>query len=199
MFQRAVPGIICFLFCQLLASAQSLRFSQSVGLGLFTARNYLSGGLVYSPRYNFFVLSPRAAVSVGTHLGLGANLHESYTSNSSGESSSVFIIDVPLVINYNYGNAATRKASQRWGFFAGGGYGFHNASRNIDNTDLEEESGTEAIHIKGPVLNAGLQFPLGRSSLSLRGAWLLNDGTNNKDIQSITSVGVSYNIGVHFK
>lgn len=185
----------CFLFFQINANAQSRQFSQAIGGGLFAGSNYLAAGLVYSPRWNFLRFSDHSALSLGTHIGLGTTINDNYNSNTGGNSTSIFMANVPVLLTWNFGNAATNQAHMKWGFFTGAGYGFQNAARGVDFIDDEEVS-TNQIHISGIVLSAGLRLPVKNHSLGLRVAYMFNNNQYNPDIPGITTIGIDYNINV---
>lgn len=183
--------------------AQKTLFSHSAGAGFYTgSSDYTAVGLVYSPRINFAVLSERAAFSIGTHLGMGANFRYTIGSNAHSSGSNLFA-DLPLVVEYNFGNAATRVASTRFGGFIGTGYCWHFTSRK-DIYDVYESDNTvsKGLNLSGPVINAGFRFPIGHASFGLRFAFMFNTGGDSIDsydygngIDGIGSVGLVYNIG----
>ncbi|WP_343745402.1 hypothetical protein [Chitinophaga sp.] len=183
----------CLLFSILPANSQSRYFAHSVGAGIFTASSHFAGGIVYSPRFNFGVLSRRSAFAIGTQLALGSSLRASYNRYSGGNSTSFFMADVPILVTYNYGNFATSGSHSRLGIFTGAGYGFHNGSRVMENMD-EEENDSDQVHVSGPVLTTGCRFMIGRTSLGLHFSYLFNSNHYNPDINGIGSAGLSYNI-----
>ncbi|NML37159.1 hypothetical protein HHL17_08100 [Chitinophaga sp. G-6-1-13] len=184
---------VCLLFTVLPANGQSRYFAHSVGAGLYTGNNHFAGGIVYSPRFNFGVLSSRSAFAIGTQLALGSSLHASYNRYSGGNSTSFFMADVPILLTYNYGNFATSGAHTRLGIFTGAGYGFHNGSRTIDDAD-EEEGASDQVHVSGPVFTTGCRFMIGHTSLGVHFSYLFNSNHYNPDIYGIGSAGLSYNI-----
>lgn len=184
---------LCLLFTGLPANSQSGHFAHSVGAGLYTGNNHFAGGIIYSPRFNFGVLSSRSAFAIGTQLALGSSLHASYGRYSGGNSTSFFMADVPLVLTYNYGNFATSGAHTRLGVFTGAGYGFHNASRVVDDID-DEDNTDDQIHVSGLVFTTGCRFMIGHTSLGLHFSYLFNNNHYNTDIYGIGSAGLSYNI-----
>lgn len=185
----------CFIFPPLNASAQSRLFSQAIGGALFSGNNYLAAGLVYSPRLNFLRFSDHSVLSLGTHIGLGTTINDNYNSNTGGNSTSIFMANIPLLLTWNFGNAATNLSSMKWGFFTGAGYGFHNAARGVDFIDDEEVS-TNQVHISGVVLSAGLRLPVKNNSFGVRVAYMFNNNQYNPDIPGMTTIGIDYNIGV---
>ncbi|MGN8036475.1 hypothetical protein ACTJJ0_15400 [Chitinophaga sp. 22321] len=185
----------CWLLLQTRGNAQSRLFSQAIGGGLLAGSNYLGGGLVYSPRLNFFCFSDHSALSIGANIGLGTTINDNYNSNTGGNSTSIFMTNVPFLLTWNFGNAATNKACTKWGCFAGAGYGFQNASRGVEYID-DEETTTNQVHVSGLVLSAGFRLPVENHSLGIRVTYLFNNNRYNPDITGITGIGIDYNIGV---
>jgi hypothetical protein len=185
----------CFLFYSLLSAAQSRLFSHAVGGGLFAGNSYLGGGLVYSPRLNFLRFSDYSVLSLGAHIGVGTTINDNYNSNTGGNSTSIFMANIPLLLTWNYGNGATSYAYTKWGFFVGAGYGCQNAARGVEFID-DEEVGSNQIHVSGVVLSTGLRFPVKQHSFGLRVAYMFNSNQYNPDITGISTIGIDYNINV---
>ncbi|PSL50222.1 hypothetical protein CLV51_1011566 [Chitinophaga niastensis] len=186
---------VCCSLSYLRTEAQSKLYSHTIGAGLYTASNHLGGGIVYSPSINFLVISPGSTFSIGTHIGLGTNINANYNSSTGGNSTSIFMADVPLIVAWNFGNAATSKAYTKWGVYAGAGYGFHNATRSVEYFD-DEEVTTNQVHVSGIVMDTGVRFPIANSSWGARFSYMLNNNQYNPDITGIGSIGIEYNIGV---
>lgn len=183
----------CFLI-PVTARAQSPLFSHAIGGGLFTTRNFLGGGIVYSPRLNMIRFSNKSVLSAGMQLGLGTSIGDNYNSNTGGNSTSIFMINVPFLLTWNYGNAATSQAITKWGFFAGAGYGFQNSTRSVEFVD-DEEVTTNQVHVSGVALGAGIRFPVSHHSFGISFSYLFNNNHYNPDIHGIAGISVNYNIG----
>jgi hypothetical protein len=194
--------VACFLLSPI-TKAQSKKsnyFAHSAGFIFFGATEYFSAGVVYSPRINFLILSEKSTFSVGTHLGLGANFNYSSDSRGNSSSSSSYAVDLPLMIEYNFGNAATRNANTKFGGFAGAGYGWHNATRGFFTTYTGSAQPEDAdLHISGLAVNAGFRFPLGRTSFGIRAGYLFNNSLNNPDVNGVGSFAIEFNIGTWIK
>nr|WP_295867185.1 hypothetical protein [uncultured Chitinophaga sp.] len=184
---------LCFLLIALPVRSQSAYFAHAIGAGLYSGDNHFAGGVVYSPRFNFGIISPRSVFSIGTQLALGGNLRASYSRYSEGNSTSFFMADVPLFLTYNYGNFATSQSNTKLGLFTGAGYGFHNGSRNVDNID-DDENANDQVHVSGFAFTTGCRFMIGHTSLGLHFSYLFNNNNYNPDIPGIGSAGLSYNI-----
>ncbi|SEW31220.1 hypothetical protein [Chitinophaga arvensicola] len=188
----------CFFVLMTNASAQSRLFSHAIGGGLYSGHNYFGGALVYSPRLNYYHFSDKSTLSLGTQIGLGTSIKDNYNSNTGGNSTSIFMINVPVLLAWNYGNAANNNAYTNWGFFAAAGYGFQNASRGVEYID-DEEVTTNQVHVSGMAISTGLRFPVANSSFGLRFSYLFNNNHFNPDIHGIASFGIDYNIGVRIR
>lgn len=188
----------CFLFLIPAASAQSRLFSHAIGGGLYSGHNYQGGGLVYSPRLNFLHFSDRSTLSVGANIGVGTSINDNYNSNTGGNSTSIFMANVPFLLSWNYGNAASNKAFTKWGFFTGIGYGFQNATRSVEFVD-DEEVTTNQVHVSGLAISTGIRLPIVNRSFGIRFSYLFNNNQYNPDIKGIASFGIDYNIGVRIK
>lgn len=185
----------CFLIPSVTARAQSPLFSHAIGGGLFSTRNFLGGGIVYSPRLNMIRFSNKSVLSAGIQLGLGTSIGDNYNSNTGGNSTSIFMANMPFLLTWNYGNAATRKAYTKWGFFAGAGYGFQNSTRSVEFVD-DEEVTTSQVHVSGVALGTGIRFPVSHHSFGVSFSYLFNNNNYNPDIHGIAGIALNYNIGV---
>jgi len=157
------------LSCMQASFAQ--RFKQGVGtlLSIETA-DYMDTkanfGFTYSPAL-FFAEEGNTSFSVGIPVSFGFN--EGYSSEYDGYSgyygntSIGFMLDVPVIVNFNYGAGARKGGRQRWGFFVGGGYGYHLSTDNYyfdyDNNGDYLTSSNSTFGLTG---NAGFRIGMGR-------------------------------------
>lgn len=179
--------------------AQSTLFSHSIGGGIFTARKYLGAAVIYTPRFNFLQFSQHSAISLETSIAAGMNIGDNYNSNTGGNSTSIFMFNAPVLLSWNYGNAATCKARDKAGFFAGLGWGFHNSAHPTEHIDPdEEEADPGQLHISGLALSTGVRWQLYHRSVGLKISWLFNNNRYNPDIAGIGGVSVNYNIGSRY-
>jgi len=125
-----------------------------------------SAGILYSPRLNFVEIGDNSTISLGTHLGLAFQIE------SQGESS--FTYDVPLVAEYNFGQASNNDNDSSFGFYVGAGYGIHNSSM------LSEA-------VSGPIANGGIRFLIADLPLDLNVSYLVGSDSLN-----VLGVGVQY-------
>jgi len=189
MRKLAAFCILIFSVCCSPVFGQKTFFAHSAGVSFYGGTDYFSGGVLYAPRINVAVLSERSTFSRGTHLGFGGNFN-SYSSYDGGTSTS-FFFDLPLMAEYNFGNAATRVANTKFGGFVGAGYGWHRLIESIDNEYGVFSSNNTS---KGPVVNAGFRFPIGRASFGVRFSWLFNTDEWSQ-LGDIGSFAFVYNIG----
>ena len=144
------------------------------------------GVLLYSPRLNLNA-EGNSTLSIGTHFGLGFNV--SSRSDEGGGSSS-FILDLPLVAEYNVGFGSTSDADGSFGGYVGAGYGIHRASMST-----AYGSGSATLH--GPVFTGGLRFLIGSvGAFELGASYNLDLKTKVKEAKSnIFGISVSYIFG----
>ncbi|MFT3934794.1 MAG: hypothetical protein QM726_14310 [Chitinophagaceae bacterium] len=156
----------------------SIGFSQSfmhgAGLNVIVAtapggKAAVNEGFSYSPRFNF-IEQDNMSVSVGIPFTIGASFSYSSSYNSyygtSSNSSFSFMANVPLVINLNMGAGSTKETESRFGYFVGGGFGYHYGKFNLsDALDYGDDGYTEhKTSTIGPVGNAGVRFAVGRGT-----------------------------------
>ena len=167
----------CILLMAFVLSV-SLAFSQSfmhgAGLSLFvtTAKNgnaAVAEGLHYNPRFNFienedFSLSVGVPLSVGFSGSYSSN-YNSYNGNTV-DNTLAFMADIPVILNFNFGAGSTKDNEQRFGFFVGGGLGYHYGRYNQDLYDASIGDYTQQATISsiGPAGNAGVRFAVGRGT-----------------------------------
>ncbi|RFM31771.1 hypothetical protein [Chitinophaga silvisoli] len=151
-------------------SSFAQRFKQGVGAGFSVeTADYMDTkvnfGFTYSPAL-FFAEAEKSSFSVGIPLSLGFN--EGYSSEYDdyddfyGSSSIGFMLDVPVILNFNYGAGALSGGRQKWGFFVGGGYGYHLTTANYlyDYDDNGNYRSTESSTF-GVTANAGFRIGMG--------------------------------------
>src|SRR5580693_2770039 len=120
---------LLLLFLVLAVSVSfSQRFINGVGITVFSTggngfNSFITGGITYSPRVNVSE-SDNSSVSIGLPISIGL----SYSGGTSGNASASAMVNLPLVINYNFGAGATKQTESKFGFFAGGGFGYHVAA-----------------------------------------------------------------------
>jgi hypothetical protein len=154
--------------------AFSQSFSHGVGVAIFvtTAKGgnaAVAEGFTYSPRFNF-IENEDFSLSVGVPLSVGFS--GSYSSNYDSYSGTTtnntlgFMADVPLIVNFNFGAGSTPDNDSRFGFYVGGGLGYHYGKYNVDSIDYSGNGYTYQATINGigPAGNVGCRFAVGRGS-----------------------------------
>jgi len=177
----------CFVLLFSKASFSQAEFMHSLGGKYYFYANsdgFTGAGFLYSPRINL-TNSGDAALSVGTHLGLGFSLHA-----GAGGSSSSLLLDVPLVAEYNIGFGSTKESESGFGGYIGAGYGIHRVSLMTD-----DYGGSATIH--GGVFTGGIRFNIsGYAPLDLGVSYMLD--LKNKDVKSnIFGLSISYMFGMN--
>jgi hypothetical protein len=168
------------LFSVILSFFISTTFSQTfmhgVGVSIFvtkvtTAQISAFGGVTYSPRINFLE-TESLALSAGVPLSLGTSGSYSYNSMNgyASESNTLrFMVNAPLIINLNVGAGSTKENESRFGFFVGGGFGYHYGDFNVVKTDEYgyAEEGNASITTYGPAANAGIRIAVGSNQKNI--------------------------------
>ncbi|WP_440135262.1 hypothetical protein [Chitinophaga sancti] len=163
--------LIAFIAFAFVQSSFSQRFKAGVGAGIsIETADYMDTkanfGFTFSPAL-FFAEAENSSFSVGIPLSLGVN--EGYSSDYGnyggvyGGTSIGLMLDVPVIVNFNYGAGALKGGSQKWGFFVGGGYGYHlttaNYYYNYDNNGNYKSTENSTL---GVTANAGFRIGTGR-------------------------------------
>lgn len=163
------------------SSASSQSFLHGAGVG-FVASNPSSpyvktkvfATFHYYPQVAF-VETESFSVSAGIPLTVGftGTYNASYSSrgDSYEENTLLGLIQIPLMVNFNGGAGSSKQNEQRFGYFAGGGFGYH--STGIDELLMTDQFGndlgTKKYYAKGfgPAANAGIRFAVGSRQKSI--------------------------------
>ena len=151
-----------YILTSIAFSLSGFAFSQTFmqGLGINLVMQSLPGysvkpvvGIIYSPRFGFFE-KDHSSLTVGLPISLA---YAGTYDTMAGKEIIVnirWMLDAPLIINYNFGAGGTKKDAGRFGFFAGIGYGYHTNPYADNKSDSLAyiESGF------GPVFNIGLRI-----------------------------------------
>lgn len=160
----------CILLSGIISHGQS--FMHGAGVGIFVPHNSVmgtsvSGTLSYSPRFNFmendgFSLS----AGVPVNIGFSGSYSLEYSSYYGTEESNTFafMLNAPLMINLNVGAGSTKETESRFGFFVGGGMGFHygDIGKNVTDEYGYEYYDSKYKAVFGPAANAGIRIAVGR-------------------------------------
>ncbi|MBC8046821.1 MAG: hypothetical protein H7Y00_08500 [Fimbriimonadaceae bacterium] len=150
-------------------------FIQSVGAGYYTSFLTQVPTLHYQPRVNFFEISDKAAISFDLRLAGGY-----FEEPQDIASDAYVVIEIPILINFNYGCGATRVADEHIGYYGGLGWGNEIAYGEYYST--------------GPMFNAGFRFDIDEKSPIDINVGLMLDVTRNYN--NVFSAGISYMFGM---
>lgn len=153
-----------------LRPAMAQHFSHGAGVGIFVEdakRTDAKGSFTftYSPRFSF-AEAGNTSLSIGIPLNVGfsGSYNGVYTSDGYYEENDLgYMINVPLMLNFNIGAGSAKGCKDRMGFFVGAGYAYHVGTvdeyvldaNGYSYTTSETESST------GLAANIGLRIGVG--------------------------------------
>jgi hypothetical protein len=184
------------MFVTITAAAQKRSFQSAVGIGGIGGYHYSAFAFSFEPRFNFYEFSEKESLSIGACLAMGPSDYNRKTNKEYGRYGVIrpgWMVNVPVTVNYTFGNAATPHSYKYMGYSIGAGYAAHNGRRFVDpgpGIDSTE------VHAHGLVLDGRINFPMGNSSWSLQSSYMFNFSNNNRDIKGIFSMSLLYNIGI---
>lgn len=164
------------IICLITTTVFSQRFKQGIGGGLLLhnlkADNVivLGYGINYSPQYNI-IEKKTQSLSIGIPLSLGLTGNGYISKGSQSYNTDLdhvnsLLINVPLMINYNFGGGASEKARKHTGGFIGAGFGYcYTTKREREKWNGLEEPPTVYTYggsTFGPTANAGVRFCFGK-------------------------------------
>lgn len=155
-------------------------------------QGHLAGiGLVYAPRVNLFEIGYNSSFSVSTRLGagFGFGLHDGpvgvdTVTNSTGSSN--FMIDVPILFDFNHGTVSVYDNANPFGWFVGIGAGYN---RMGQGKDIKFYTGSY-----GPMVNGGIRFNVAEKYMEVRSSYMLD--INQAEL-SVFTLGLSYYLGMN--
>jgi hypothetical protein len=179
-------------------------FMHGAGLTVFVGSSpggdvSVGEGFTYYPRVNFLE-TENLSLSVGVPLTLGisAAVSTSYYSTGGGyfsdEGSIGIIVNAPLILNLSMGRGSTKDNEQKFGYFVGGGFGFHHGDFIVTEIDSYgyDYTTTRSTNTFGPAANAGIRIGVGRSHRNIEVRFSYMKGLN-EDKPNIFGVGCSFN------
>lgn len=183
-----ILAILCSMIGQPALFSQ-VSFSHSIGASLYASTDNRASavGATYSPRLNVLEINEELTVSVGTHLGFGLDFNSREGANS-------LALDIPLMVELNFGNASQPGIESNFGGFVGFGYGI---SKIGSRTDFVSFSTTDFNEGSGLVLNAGLRLFVRDIPIGVRFSYLANSkkvGAEGEEYADVYSLGVFYTI-----
>lgn len=146
------------------AVSQAQTFMQGVGINvvLQSASGFTAdpvGAIIYSPRVSFME-TETSSLSVGIPMSFGVSGH--YNSMDYGNNSLGLMFDAPLMFDYNYGAGSSKESEDKFGFFAGVGFGYH-TNQYIVSDDYGEDYSSK-MSGWGPAGNIGVRIGVGHKS-----------------------------------
>ena len=147
------------------------------GVGILVPHNSpmgtsVLGTLSYSPRFNFMENSGFSlSAGVPINVGFSGSYSLEYSSYYGTEESSTFgfLLNAPLMINLNVGAGSSKETDSRFGFFVGGGFGFHygDIGKNVTDEYGYEYYDSQYKAVFGPAANAGIRIAVGRQQKNI--------------------------------
>jgi hypothetical protein len=167
MFKRTVVAL-CALVIFSASEAQSFMHGVGTGTLLSTAKNSnfnAFGTLLYNPRFSF-AETESSSFSIGVPLTLGLSGSYSYDSYSGVQNSSRFMVNAPLIFDFNMGAGSSKETEDRFGWFAGAGFGLNLGSfytPEVYDSETGGYTGGQSTHTSfGPAVNGGVRFAVGQ-------------------------------------
>lgn len=191
-------------------------FSQSLmhAVGLSTYVDHTSGmgsivsvAFTYSPRFNLME-TPKMSVSVGIPLSVGGSgggggsssdgyyIGDDYyyyddNDYTGPQTKGRWMVDVPVIINLNYGGLSSKINQNKFGFFVGGGFGYHYGPVNLKHTDRNGYHYTDSTSQSsyGPVGNVGLRIKLSKRThegIDIKLSYMKSVSKKQPDIYGLT-------------
>lgn len=167
-----------FIVSLLFLSSFHLRaqsFLHGAGAGFSLVESNMPGGklkvyftLHYYPQATFLE-TETFSISAGIPLtvGMSGSYNASFSSrgDSYEENSLLGLFQAPVMVNFNGGAGSSKDNEQRFGYFFGGGFGYHTVGIAApgDYYDGSLYDYTSKTYAKGfgPAANAGLRFAVG--------------------------------------
>ena len=172
-------GLTFALLFSVLASQAQFNFMHAVGAGSYYSSQESTIALMYAPRLNFIEFGDETSLSVGSNLGF------MYIFNSNDDRKN-FAMDIPGLVQLNFGTAATPFSYAPFGGFIGGGFGYN----SIGSASVFNNAATSSW---GPVYTAGIRFRIGYTALEARVSYL--QAINRSDAPNIIGIGGLYVFG----
>jgi hypothetical protein len=160
-----------FIFSAVVLCLSSVAFSQTfmqgVGINVVLQSSGGSsadpvGAIMYSPRVSFME-TENTSFTIGLPISFGFS--GSYNSQYPEDNSLGFMFNAPLMFDYNYGAGSSKEAEDKFGFFAGVGFGYHsNEYTATDESGYDYTANTSGF---GPAGDIGARMGVGHRSHNL--------------------------------
>ncbi|QHS59070.1 hypothetical protein [Chitinophaga agri] len=156
-----------------ITSSHAQRFINGIGTGVFVegashTNTKASTVFTYSPRISF-AESENTSISVGIPLSVGfsATYNATYDSYYGWDEESMFgyMVNAPVMVNFNFGAGSAQGCQSRMGFYVGAGYGLHAGTVESEYYDPEYYgyyTDSRSMATTGPAANIGMRIGVGR-------------------------------------
>jgi len=162
-------------------SSVAQHFTHGLGVGIFVEdakRTNAKGSFTftYSPRLSF-AETENTSLSIGIPLNIGfsGTYSGGYTSDGYYEENDLgYMINVPLMLNFNIGAGSAKGCQDRMGFFVGAGYAYHIGTVE-DNLIGNVYPHTETESATGLAANIGLRIGVGhkkKHNIEIRSSYM---------------------------
>lgn len=154
-------------------------WSADMTAGLFLPLKYSFTyyGFGFFPRYNFFAPKEYLSISAGAPMNLGLDIFV-----SSGGSIIQYMVDLPLVLDFNIGSRATRFDDTPFGAFFGGGFGYNFSHLTYGAANLN-------LNTFGPMVHGGFRWRMNGRETGVRISYLSGFGTQSQEVNGIIVEG----------
>lgn len=174
------------------AISQAQNFMQGVGINILiqSTSGYSSnpvGAIMYSPRVSFME-TETSSLSVGIPMSFGVS--GSYNSQNYDANSLGLMFDAPLMFDYNYGAGSSKESEDKFGFFAGVGFGYH--SNQYIASDMYGGEYSATMSGWGPAGNAGVRLGVGHGSHNIEARFSYMKTMDNSK-SSVVGIGALFN------
>ena len=154
-------------------------WSADMTAGLFLPLKYSLNyyGFGFFPRYNFIAPKEYLSVSAGAPMNVGLDVFV-----SSGGSIIQYMIDLPLVLDFNIGSRATRFDDTPFGAFLGGGLAYNFSHLTFGTANLN-------LHTFGPMVHGGFRWRMNGRETGVRISYLSGFGKRSEEVNGIIVEG----------
>lgn len=156
------------------------------------------GGFSYSARFTIME-GENTSLSLGVPLNIGIGGSYSYSSSSyygsTTSNSLTYMINAPLMFDFNFGAGAHKETEKRFGLFIGGGAGIHHGTVYTDVFDpnyggfYEQRQTISTLGIAG---NLGFRVAVGRNQKNIETRISFMKGLSDYK-PAIFSLGAAFN------
>ena len=197
-FMKKITLSIISLFISSIVFCQTFMHGAGITVLVGSAKGgdvTVAEGFTYSPRFNFLE-NETLSVSVGIPLSIGisAPYSTSFGSDYYNAGSTGFVVSAPLMINLNMGRGSTKENTDRYGYFFGGGIGYHHGDFiTIQDDGYGGQYNTiKSTNTFGLCSNAGFRIGVGSRHRNIEVRFSYMKGIN-EDKPNIFGIGALFN------